>query len=81
MCNLNITTLFRKKPYFTAIQTVRHLTFGLGAWLHYAIDRTFAMAEGSMHMMVQMIPLQHFMTLHQTSDWCSLINLGPRNQK
>ena len=36
-------------PYFTTIKTVRHLTSGLEVWSHYIIDRTFAMAEGSVH--------------------------------
>ena len=45
---LNLTTSFRKRPYFTTIKMVRHLTSGLGA-VTYVIDITFAMAEGSMH--------------------------------
>ena len=30
-------------------KTVRHLTSGSGVWSRYVINRTFAMAEGSMH--------------------------------
>ena len=39
----------QKRVYFSAIKTARHLTYGSGAWSRYVIDRTFAMAEGSMH--------------------------------